>query len=287
MWENEPTPEPRRADLDEDITPRPAIYVALMAWALSEWGKRLCALGRPIRVLDFGAGYGAWSSVLRIVAAELGFEVVITSLEVNAAREVHLRKWCNEVVVSAYPNAMLVFGVGKHREFDLIMGNPPFAWILGKGKRWSETTEKWINTVHLKNAADTLVPSLLRHTSQLLILHQIQSLAKSITGRKVMRDYPRSAAWVLGPLGFRDGSAMDSYSYTATLWQHSALKCIEAREACPAFEPMPCPEYMVEELTADQRRWSVDDDGHRVIPGSESLETARANGWPLAPGEKS
>jgi hypothetical protein len=217
---------------------------------------------RPLRVLDVGAGYGAWSSEMRRLAQRQGWPVQITGVELKAERERYLRRWCDEVRIGDW---QAVLGRGRDvaclassylPSVDLAIGNPPFDEITGpKGA---------------KRPPEECMPAvLLRHAPAVLLLHTQQAFARSEAGRASWRHTPPAASWIVpGNVGFRGpGQGNDTRCYQVTLWLRDHTG--------------PCSVYMLDDLPPSARSWSVP-------PGTEEpskCESCNGRGTPEDPEE--
>jgi SAM-dependent methyltransferase len=265
--DDDPTPRGVvRAVLEAAISGRESPYAWMLAQNRIEW--KLMGQSRPLRVLDVGAGYGAWSSEMRRLARAQGWPVHITGVEIHAARAKYLRKWCDDVVISDWRDVLRV-----PEQFDLAIGNPPFGQLTGPK--------------HAKRPPEQCMPNvLLRHAPAVMLLHTQQACLKSEAGRASYRAAPPAATWLLpGGIRFRSGTnprcsrckhendsgaelcsecgaklkpwSADSRCYQVTLWLrgHSG----------------PCSTYLLDDLDASERAWVVP-------PGTEECEACAGSG---------
>jgi len=209
--------------------------------------RRQARSGVPFRALSLMAGYGSDASELRRLAVRQGWRIHITGVELCEARRVHLVKWCDDVWIGHWMDALLDDGPLENPQWDIIVTNPDFAQILD-------------NKNKALRPEDTMVPTLLQNAPSVLMLHQEQAFTKSARGREVWRRWPPAASWMLGPASFSGDGKADSRCYIATLW-------LRGHEGPTAL-------HMLPELDAAARRWTVP-------PGSEdpSSELPSAPGW--------
>lgn len=258
--------------LDDDPTPRGVVRAALGAAMPHTFAVRLCTRPlnevQPLRVVGVGSGYGCWESELARWCVEvLGLPrswLHITAIELNPEREPHLRKWCDQVVTRDWFEALR-----DHHElptWDLAIGNPPFKELLGgDAERESDAAKDggWFE-VHGPPAPLGMPGWLLEHCPAVLLYHTQQAFLKSEAGRACWRGHPPAASWLV-PGGVKHrgpGEGADSRCYQVTLWLRGG-------------QP-PSSVYLLDDLSPAERSWTVP-------PGSESIEWARANGYPLAP----
>jgi phage FluMu protein Com len=286
------TPSTERAeetDHDErqdDPTPRGIVRAVLWAAAregtFDGGGKRGWD---ELRVLDVCAGYGAWSSEMRRLAQLQGWPVHITGVELYEARRDHLAKWCDEVWIRDWFDALR----DHHElpEFDIIIGNPHFQALTGRltpGDMFGEHTPSMPETE-------------LEHAPAVLLLHTQQAFLKSEAGRAAWRRCPPAASWLVpGSVKFRNGinpkcpkcktvnpPALDEGACPVTYCVKGCgakLKAWGADSRCYQVtlwlrgHAGPCSVHLLDDLDARARSW-------RVPPGSEepSAELPAAPGW--------
>jgi hypothetical protein len=194
-----------------------------------------CVDDAPLRVLDVGAGYGAWSSEMRRLAQRQGWPVHITGVELKAERERYLRRWCDEVWIDDWDPGSRPASAGEGPclwQGDLAIGNPPFDELTGpKGA---------------KRPPEECMPAvLLRHAPAVLLLHTQQAFLKSEAGRASWRHTPPAASWLVpGGVKFRGPHVgADSRCYEVTLWLRDHTG--------------PCSVYMLDDMSAADRQWVV------------------------------
>jgi hypothetical protein len=230
------------AERCDDPTPRGVIRAAFEAVG-HRWLPDPSALWRserPVRVLDVGAGYGAWSSEFRrwfirtrVANGCAPWPVHITGVEILYARRKHMRKWCDVSITGHWSNELAAMEEAVDAlGFDIAIGNPPFDELTGpKGA---------------KRPPEECMPAvLLRHAPAVLLLHTTTAFQKSVAGRGSWRHDPPAATWLVpGGVGFRGpggGNASDCYQVTLWLRDHTG----------------PCSVYLLDDLPPSARSWSV------------------------------
>jgi hypothetical protein len=198
----------------------------------------------PARVCSLMSGYGSEASeIRRRFENELDERVHITGVELFEPRRPDLEKWCDEVIIADWRAALTELD-----HVDLFVTNPRFELILENKLRKD------------LDPAATLIPTLLRHGRAVLILHREQAFTRSVRGREVLRRWPPTISWRVGPVSFDGTGSTDTCCYLATLFlrRHSG----------------PTSTLTLRELTAAERRWTVP-------PGSEdpSEDLPAAPGW--------
>jgi hypothetical protein len=207
---------------------------------------------RVTRVLDVCAGYGCWASEMRRLAGLQGWPVHITGVELDERKREHLAKWCDEVIIRDWFDALR-----DHHEpptYDLAIGNPDFAQLLDK--RPADDFGP------ASDPACSMPAVLLEHAPAVLLLHTQQAFLKSEAGRAAWRAYPPAASWLIpGGVKFRGAKqGADSRCYQVTLWLRD--------------HKGPCAVHLLGDLTPAERSWTT-------LPGTEDAETARALGLPM------
>jgi len=246
----------------DDPTPRGVIRAVLEAWrgyitasleraVLGLASKPVRGLAsKPVRVLDVCAGYGAWASEMRRLAGRQGWPVHITGVEIFEARRPELRKWCDEVIIRDWFDALR----DHHTlpEYDIAIGNPHFPALTGALTPGDDFGE----------FEPSMPEWLLEHAPAVLLLHTQQAFLRGAAGRAAWRRCPPAACWLVpGAVGFRGpGEGTDARCYQVTLWLRGYAG--------------PCATHLLPELDAGARRW-------RVEPGSEtpSTDLPAAPGW--------
>jgi hypothetical protein len=230
---------------EEDTTPRGVVRAILeQAWPEAKIWLRPPA--RCLRVLDVCAGFGVWASELRRLAALLGVDVWITGVELDPCKREHLAKWCDEVVIGQWIEAL-------GNDYDLAIGNPHFSALTSSGD----------------GATDSMPEILLRLCPRVLLFHQEQSFQKSKDGCRIWHaTQPRQTIHVPGSVRFRNGTnpktgkpyGADSRCYQATLWA--------------AGHRGPASSVMLPWLSSEARRW-------HLPPGSEdpTVDLPAVPGW--------
>ncbi len=247
-----PLEEPRRAAFDVDYTP-PAVVEQILRAVLAGWRR----LGdpRPIRALDFAAGAGVWSMVLRRLLVEMGRHCDhITAVEVRAEERANLRRHCDVVFIGD------AVGFGGDRRnpkgYDLIMGNTPFSLPDTRAKRARRDDGEWGEGKSRQKAYETFVVagrSMLAQDDSRLVLYVPADWWQRAGPLAVLsRDHqPYRQLNVPLPVRHRakGGSATDAYC--AYVWAHPDRPAASGWHTTdlPILEPL-------------QRRWSV-------VPGTE------------------
>lgn len=209
---------------------------------------------RPFRLLDVCSGYGCWASEfaywwVRVLGLPRSW-LHITGVELDGRKREHLAKWCDDVRVGDWRQAL---GQGRDvaceaRDYiaghDLVIGNPDFAQLT------HDDPEQSMPAV------------LLRHAPAVLLLHTQQAFLKSEAGRKAWRAYPPDSSWLVpGGVKFRGAShGADSRCYQVTLWLRG--------------HKGPCAVHLLDDLTPGERSWSK-------LPGTEDSIEAKAMGLPM------
>lgn len=242
-----------------DPTPRGVVRAVLEA--LCDWWTQIPGTASTFRVLDVCAGYGVWASEWRrlwhVRDYGVSFELPlhITGVEIDQSKREHLAKWCDEPVIDTWRPDMTPEPFGYQWAGDLIIGNPDFSHILRRGKHRNPNKRTDYRPVE-----ETMVPVLLRHAPEVLLLHTTGAFTDSPHGREVWRRYPPAATWLCGRISFRSDGKTDSRCYQATLWQRGHRG--------------PCATHMLPALPYGSRRWTT-------LPGTEDAQTARAMGFPI------
>ena len=140
-----PPEEPRRAAYDVDYTP-PAVVEQILRAVLAGW--RRLREPSPIRALDFAAGAGVWSMVLRRLMVDMGQGVHITAVEIREEERSNLLRHCDGVNIGDIVDLLPHFADDT---FDLIMGNTPFSLpdsrfeiAKGRGKSRQKAYETFV-----------------------------------------------------------------------------------------------------------------------------------------------
>jgi len=235
----------------DDPTPRGVVRAVLEAVMWADGFERDKDSGL-MRILDVCAGYGCWASEMRRLAGLQGWPVHITGVELDERKREHLAKWCDEVIIRDWFDALR-----DHHEpptWDMAIGNPDFAQLLSN------------------DVADDFGPAddpecsmpaiLLGQAPAVLLLHTQQAFLKSEAGRAAWRAYPPAASWLVpGGVKFRGAShGADSRCYQVTLWLRGHTG--------------PCSVHLLDDLTAAERSWTK-------LPGTEDALEAEALGLPM------
>jgi hypothetical protein len=154
---------------------------------------------KPLRVLDWCAGAGVWSSEMRAMCDEAGVPVHITAVELDERERPHLERWCDEVVIDDFARWVWPYaqtGHGAPLAFDLVIGNPAFSLLHAH------------------------IPDLLAIAPAVLVLHTIETTQRAKFGRALARHAPPTAQFDIGgSISFRGrGHGADLRSYCAWLW---------------------------------------------------------------------
>lgn len=274
--------ETDHAKREDDPTPRGVVRAAIEAAGRGPGVIRdvvkLYTSKRPFRVLDACAGYGCWASEFRrwwqLTRPGIPWPVHITGVELFEPRRADLEKWCDEVVMGDWREAMCAIEDTEDGAVDIAIGNPPLSF-------------------HTHEDPEQSMPAvLLRHAPAVLLLHTQQQFLRGEPGRRVWRAYPPAASWMVpGSVKFRTGHnpicskcaevnagrslrfgvcngcgarlkswGSDSRCYQVSLW-------LRGHEGPTALHLLP-------DLDAAARRWTVP-------PGSEepSEDLPAAPGW--------
>jgi hypothetical protein len=177
----------------------------------------------PIRVLDVCAGYGCWSSEIRRLAALQGWPIHVTGVELHAPRLADLTKWCDEVIIGDWREAMCTVEDTDDGAVDLAIGNPHFTALT------HEDPEQSMPAV------------LLRHAAAVLLYHSVNTFQRSDKGRAVYRATKPAAKWLVPGTVSHDGtSSVSSDCYQVTLWLRG--------------HDGPCAEYLLDVEPEDANR---------------------------------
>lgn len=169
------------------------------------------------RILDWCAGPGAWSRVAR----ERWPEATITAVEIVPSERPYLERVADRVLIGDWRLAF------AHGPYDLVVGNPAFSQLLGRGRPQSAP-----------------VVQLLRAAPIVIALHTIEILQRSEAGRWVARHRPPAVQIDLpGGIQFYPTGGQDLRSYAVYGWSR--------RYRGPGWRRVPLP-Y---DLTAAERRW--------------------------------
>jgi hypothetical protein len=202
---------------------------------------------QPLRVLDWCAGAGVWSSELRAWAVEHGVPVHITAVEKRECERVNLDRWCDEVIIGDHLAALRqVLSTPTHtvagpRHYHLTLGNPPFS----------------------RPILDTL-PQFLEQTEAAIILHTTETLQRSEAGADMGRTHPPCRELgIPGTVRFRGpGIGGDMRIYSVSAW------------VCGVKPEHGWPREILPLLPSDQRGWVEPPGGERVVLPC----------WPTRPG---
>lgn len=243
----------------DDPTPRGVVRAVLEAvghkWLRSpEYVNR-----QTVRVLDVCAGFGCWASEFRrwweVTRVERGcapWPVHITGVELDERKREHLEKWCDEVVIRDWFDALRDHHVVP--TWDLAIGNPDFAQLLDKSPA-SEFGPA-------NDPAQSMPAVLLGQAPAVLLLHTRNAFLRSEAGAAAWRAYPPAASWLIpSTIKFRGpgkGAASDCYQVTLWLRGHTG----------------PCAVHLLEDLTPGERSWTR-------LPGTEDATEAKAAGLPM------
>lgn len=222
LIEGVPTDAEHEADLrarEADYTPRGVVRQILREAYALELSMPRPRPGRALRVLDWCAGAGVWSSEMRALARDLGFDVEITAVEIDERERPHLERWADRVWIGD------ARGMDRLSGFDLVIGNPAFSLLADD-----------VNGVRM----------LLGMSPAILVLHTIEALHRSARGRELARTLPPAAQFDIGgSISFRGpGRGADMRSYCAWLWLRSRTGPGWRREVLP-------------DLPASDRAWKT------------------------------
>lgn len=144
----------------------------------------------PLRVLDWCAGSGVWSSEIRALLAEAGVPVHITAVELRASERTMLERWADTVIIGDQAAAL------EGQRYDLIIGNPAFSLFV------------------------STLPWLLEHTTAAIILHTTETLQRTEAGADLARALPPvRELGIPGSVRYRGaGTGADSRIYSVSAW---------------------------------------------------------------------
>ena len=242
LWADGPdrvlTDEEHLADLrarECDPTPRGVVRAALtgLSALLEPFGPPAFAGCCPlpswgaVRVLDWCAGSGVWSSEMRIASLARGVETVITAVESDPTHLPYLAEHCDDWAACDW--RMLDLSC-----FDVLLGNPAFSQIFDG-----------LEAFALAAGAN--------YRACALILASEQLLTRTATGRAFARSWPpRFELLIPGGVRFRGpGTAQDRVGYSVFGWSVQDFPS----SAGPGVVTWPC--HLLPELPATDRGWST------------------------------
>lgn len=244
LFETIPTAEEQAADDREhelDRTPRGVVRQALDRLLSYRWsthfGRRLMHVDdrpiwresdSPLRILDWCAGSGVWSSEMRAWCERHSIPVHITAVELRECERECLDRWCDKVHIEGDCGFLL----RTKERFDLALGNPYFSGLIDG------------------------LPRVLACSTAALILHTSETPQRTVEGNKLAAAHPpvRELA-IPGSVRFRGaGTGADSRSYSVSAWVRGAANDGHGwpREILPLLPP-------------EQRGWVEPPGAERVI----------------------
>jgi hypothetical protein len=252
MFPDVPTDAEHTADLREreaDYTPR-AVARSILSAALPfvlpppAWTR--------LRILDWCAGAGVWSSELRAITF-LSYAAEITAVEIDPREAEHLARHADHVRIGDWRGAIDgAHGVGMIpipalEPFDLVVGNPPFS-DFHEGIRAMLTPRG--------GAADygELPEDEPPFAGAIVALCTIEALQRGQAGRELAHDFPPTMQLdIPGSIDFRGPSkpgerrSGDSRSYCAWVWgpERARPGSPWQRQLLPDFD------------NPAQRRWTI------------------------------
>jgi hypothetical protein len=200
-----------------------------------------------IRVLDVGAGGGAWSraavDVYRAISGGSRSDVHVTAVELDGRERPHLERVADRVIIGDWTRALERAGAfAGPREYDVVIGNPPFSLLRAQGG----SVEK------------SMPAQLLQVAPAVALFSRLATWSKDRPGVSVRRKYPPAFVWeVPGSVKFRAPGAgafdpktgkfklygADQHSYAVFLWLRGHTG------------PTTC--ELLRDFTAEERRWTV------------------------------
>ena len=220
--------ESRRAQYDVDCTPLPAIEQSLRG-VLAGWGRveideQQDGYIPELRVLDVGAGYGAWSMVLRRLATELGFAVHITGLEVREECRPHLNRNCDRTIIENAASFIPHCG----QRYDMVMGNIPFSLPDPRAKRAKKEAGGWTVGKSRLKAFEVFVKDgrqlLADPESRLALFVPTEWTGRSGPLAELAKAHvPMFELYQALPVGFRLNAGTDTRTYKTAVWGHQSL----------------------------------------------------------------
>jgi hypothetical protein len=230
---------------DADYTPMPVALACLRA-ALPRALAHAAKLRDPtapakIRVLDVGAGAGAWSraavSIYQAITGDGRGDLKITAVELDEREHPHLERVADRVIIGDYTTAIRRKGpYAKRPAFDIAIGNPPFSLLRAQDG----------------DVERSMPAQLLEVAPAVALFSRLATWSKDKPGVSVRRKYPPAFVWeVPGSIRFRaPGSrdpktgklyGADQHSYAVFLWLrgHTGPTVVD----------------MLPDLTAAERRW--------------------------------
>jgi hypothetical protein len=241
-------------DRDADYTPMPVARACLRA-ALPKAAAHAALHREPgaparVRILDVGAGPGAWSlaavEIYTAIAGVLRSEMHVTAVELDERERPYLERVADRVVIGDWRDALRRPERSKRPLlYDIAIGNPPFSELRAQGG----------------DVERSMPAMLLRHAPAVALFSRLGTWSKDKPGVSVRRKYPPAFGWeVPGSIRFRaPGSrnpknidpktglgklyGADQHSYAIFLWLrgHTGPTVVE----------------MLPDLSADERGWVV------------------------------
>jgi hypothetical protein len=196
-----------------------------------------------VRVLDVGAGAGAWSlaaiEVYRKIAGGSRSDLHVTAVEIDERERPHLERVADRVIIGDYTKAVKRRGqFSAPPTYDLVIGNPPFSLLRAQDG----------------DVEASMPAQLLRAAPAVCLFSRLATWSKDKPGVSVRRKYPPAFVFeVPGSIKFRaPGSrnhetgkpyGADQHSYALFVWLRGHTG--------------PTTTDLLPDLAAEERRWTV------------------------------
>ena len=255
--EDSPTPGPLAAEL---------LAAAMLGPTASRWHYMRSQILRSecVRVVDVCAGYGVWAQRMRALLTATGVGMHITGVEIFAAREAHLRKWCDEIAMDDWQFAVqqghFVGGL-THHGWDIAIGNPHFTALAPS-----------------LDPSESMPAILLDRAPAVMLYHTVNAFQRGDKGRAVARALPPVARWLVpGTVAHGGTSEVASDCYALSLWLRGHEGPTELHMLEVEAEDVNRRDGLLKRDGQPYRCWRWRD----VPPGSEepSEELPAAPGW--------
>jgi hypothetical protein len=216
---------------DADYTAMPIARACLRA-SMPKAIAHAALLRKPggpaaIRVLDVGAGAGAWSKALvelyTAISGAPRSDLHVTAVEIDERERPHLERVADRVIIGDWTKAIRQNGLfSKPPEFDIAIGNPPFSELRARPGLGGEL-----------DVERSMPAQLLRVAPAVALFSRLATWSKDRPGVSVRRKYPPAFMWELpGSVRFRAPGAgafdsktgkfkpygADQHSYAVFLW---------------------------------------------------------------------